>query len=101
MVGQILDLPVVDGHYGRMDHEWCAILRHPADPRSSLPWRHQRAILDPYCVGRLPQVQLLDTATMGLPHGCAYTPGPDRTDIRDNQVREIVAALASYLPSGA
>lgn len=46
IVGTILRLDVIDGHYGAVDHSWCLTPR--------------KRILDPYCVGRLPQVQLVD-----------------------------------------
>lgn len=54
IVGQILKLDVVDGHYGLVQHSWCMT---PA-----------RFVLDPYCVGRLPMVQLVDYVTAAFPY---------------------------------
>lgn len=53
-VGRILDLPVVDGVCGAVQHSWLTIKAHQ-DPTE------REFILDVYAVGRLPPVQLVDT----------------------------------------
>lgn len=80
-VGRVLDLPVEDGYYGFVDHSWCwtrPVDRRPPTPRIGWP-----NILDVYCVGQLPMVQLVASEPSGLPHvGWAYRTGPKREDIR-------------------
>ncbi len=53
-VGRILDLPVQDGHHGAVQHSWLWTGKFPVESK------HPN-ILDVYCVGRMPQVQLADT----------------------------------------
>lgn len=60
---------IVDGHYGPIDHSWLVV---PNAPMS------KAVILDPYCVGRLPQVQLI---TVSLSLAKLYRPGVERADI--------------------
>lgn len=77
-------LGVVDGKYSLVEHSWI-LLRTPT---VGLP---RMAILDPYCVGRLPMVQLIDA---WLPdHRALYRQGATRTDIRSNAIVEMVTAL--------
>jgi hypothetical protein len=76
-VGRCLDLPVMDGLYGVVDHSWLLI----EDPR-----RNKRKILDVYCVARIPIVQIIDPHPYAG-HGGLYQPRSLRTDIRHQVVR--------------
>lgn len=60
IVAQILRLDVFDGYYGAIEHSWCMT---PA-----------RSILDPYCVGRLPMVQLVDNVIGAMPYTAERRP---------------------------
>ncbi len=92
-VGHLLGLEVQDGKYGIVEHSWLWLTPEP-----------HTAILDVYCVGRLPQVQIVDLCGV-LPHGprvegrenahdwyatgyeCATT---SRSDIRHDAVLRLV-----------
>ena len=78
IVGCLLKLEVQDGKYGLHDHSWLWTGPfHPRWPRSLDPPK----ILDPYCVGNLPIVRILDPAS-SVPHlGWMYRPGPVRDDV--------------------
>jgi len=78
VVGCLLKLDVQDGKYGLHDHSWCWTGPfHPRWPRTVDPPK----ILDPYCVGNLPVVRLLDSAS-SVPHlGWMYRPAPERDDV--------------------
>lgn len=87
---------VEDGTLGesRVDHSWI-VLGH-AGPR-------QHHVLDPYAVGRLPVVQLVE---VGFPLDNPYRPGPPRTDLRAElvvrmveKVRRALAGTGSPAPS--
>lgn len=75
-VGAALELPVVDGHYGIVEHSWCKVGRY--------------RILDPYVPGSLPPVQLHDIGH-ALPHRRAYKPGESRDDIDTEMVDRLTA----------
>jgi hypothetical protein len=76
-IGEMLQLPVVDGKYLSMEHSWIPL--------------GERRLLDVYAPGRLPQVQLVDTS---LPSFVSdYVVGPPRTDIN----RGLVEQLKSYM----
>ena len=64
-VGEVLGLPVVDGRYGCVNHSWLVVDGY---------------ILDVYCVGRLPLVQVVDMSPT-LPHRSDYQEGTARGDI--------------------
>ncbi len=81
VVGAILSLEVQDGHYGHVEHSWLLVYQ-AGEVR---PY-----ILDTYCVGRLPVVQLVDTH-MSLPR--LYLTCCPRTDINERQIRELIALL--------
>ena len=92
-VGRVLDLDVQDGRYGCVEHSWLWLERYPPTPPTCL--------LDVYCVGRLPMVQLVDINCV-LPHWrplqkrsiCSgYYPGEARTDIREAVVRKLARAM--------
>ncbi len=81
---------IQDGFYGFVDHTW--IWTRPLDtsriitPRLGFP-----NILDPYCVGSLPQVSLVDCQHTSLPHlGWGYRPSTKRTDIQEDQIQEAI-----------
>lgn len=90
IVGCLLKLPVEDGKYGLHDHSWCWTGPfHPGYPRTLDPPK----ILDPYCVGNLPVVRILDSAT-SVPHlGWMYRPGQQRDDV----LHEFVASEAERI----
>lgn len=62
-----IDAKVVDGKYGRVEHSW--LLIHGSE-----------YVLDVYCCGRLPQVQVIDMFC-GLLHSTLYVEGDPRNDI--------------------
>lgn len=78
-------LELIDGRYRFVDHSWLLV---PGDTR------HRRFILDPYAVGRLPMVQLVDSIC-GL--GAFYEPGADRIDIRTEWVQTYTVEIARGL----
>jgi hypothetical protein len=87
IVGGVLGLEVTDGHYGFVEHSWCWTTPLSKAQRVGIRIGMPN-ILDPYCVGSLPQVRLIDGQTTALPHvGWAYRPGETRTDI-DNKIVE-------------
>ena len=92
VIGELLRLPVQDGHYKLVEHSWLWARRE----------KPYTSILDVYCVGSLPMVRLLDTAFM-LPHlqtsersQGVYIPGEERTDIDYEKVARLVFFLRSY-----
>lgn len=94
IVGCLLKLPVQDGKYGLVEHSWLWTRKLvPRYPRVM----DRPKILDPYCVGNLPVVRLLDSAP-SVPHlGWAYQPGKERTDILKDFVRSEVARIRRLL----
>lgn len=64
-----LKCTILDGKVGPMPHSFILL----AETKDKEP---RKAILDPYCVGRLPQVQLVNIAN----HLELYKPGPMMTD---------------------
>lgn len=98
IVGSLLGLPVQDGRYGLCDHSWLWT-RKPACRLDRLRVTGAPRILDPYCVGSLPLVRLLDSAA-ALPHlGWAYRPGQKRRDIQAAFVAAEVARLRPRIGS--
>ncbi len=88
----VLGLPpacVQDGYYGFADHSWLWVPSPPKQPVTKrLGWPHA---LDVYCVGRLPQVQLVACDNPGLPHvGWSYRPDSPRTDVDQRVVDRLV-----------
>lgn len=57
-IGRQLNLRVVDGMYGPVDHSWCVISAAPEPGSEASAWDK---ILDVYAIGQCPQVQLIDT----------------------------------------
>jgi hypothetical protein len=94
--GAIWDLQVQDGQYSFVDHSWCWTRPVSVDyepiARTGFP-----NILDPYAVGRLPQVTLVHCHSPSLPHvGWSYRPTRERTDIRQDAVDRLVQKMRSF-----
>lgn len=87
VVAHFLELPVMDGFFCRVDHSWLYFGSREEKPRSL-------RILDPYSVGRLPIVQLID-CSLGLPYDDNYKPYYPRDDIREAVVEELIQLVAS------
>lgn len=85
---------VVDGAIGMAEHSWIEIVVPVADFERKRVGRGDKrtVILDVYCPGRLPQVQLVDPFVLLKP---IYEEREPRTDIRP----EIVASLVSEMRS--
>lgn len=81
---------VQDGHYGYCDHTW--LWTREPESRSWVERPDRLScpnILDPYAVGSLPQVRLVDCSATALPHfGLMYRNGPAREDVRGEWVEE-------------
>lgn len=65
---------VVDGKCGPVEHSWLRF--------------SDGVIIDPYVPGRLPAVQIVDPIV-----GTAYRPGPDRDDIQQAIVDQLVLEM--------
>lgn len=78
----LADSLLVDGKFGPMPHSWIYA------PTS---YDTVRITLDPYAVGRLPQVQLVE---IGWDLSRGYKYGPVRTDIRLDVIAKLLASLA-------
>lgn len=81
-VGGILGLVPVDGTYGAVEHSWLV-------PRKEQGW-----LLDVYAVGRLPQVQLVDTTSL-LPEFKLFQAGAPRLDLDHALIGALWACLDS------
>lgn len=90
-VARLLRLDVQDGRYGYVDHSWCRI----AHARSA--YCESYVILDPYAVGRLPQVQLASPIIGIEKH--EYTPEALRTDI-DSKIVDKLTRLGRTVVRG-
>lgn len=85
IVGYLLKLPVQDGKYGMCDHSWCWT-REPDPDYHILRVSAAPKILDPYAIGSLPVVRLLDSG-VSVPHiGWSYMPGQARDDVKKDFV---------------
>ena len=73
-------MKVVDGLYAAVDHSWLV-----GDARLPI-------VLDVYSVGQLPMVQLVDAHTPG---GTPYRPGSYRSDIRRDDIAEMIRAMTA------
>ncbi len=91
VVGTVLGLEVMDGHYGMCEHSW--LWTKPLVPLCPPP-----NILDPYVVGRLPSVQLVHSSTT-LPY--EYRRGDKRKDIRPSVLDELYRTLKGRSPKRA
>ena len=81
------ELRVVDGRLYSIDHSW---LVYEVPRYREL---YARRILDVYCPGRLPQVQLIDGDHFAVT--CGYEPGKTRTDIRLDVVKKLVREMST------
>lgn len=92
-VALVLDLEIVDGHYGRVEHSWLL---------TPIEWARDsgrpQAILDVYVPGRLPMVALIDPH-FALPEAAGYKPGELRQDIKHDLVDALVAQLWQAPPN--
>lgn len=78
-----MDVYVQDGQYGLVDHSWLWTSKPATDWLESPTGYMCPNILDPYCVGSLPQVRLVSCAETCLPHfGAMYQIRAQRKDIR-------------------
>lgn len=92
LLGDFLDaIAVVDGRFGSVEHSWIAYLRRDPQARSL-------RILDPYAVGRLPQVQLLDTSygvrSLAECYKPSHLPRTDRCAVHENHLLNLWRAVA-------
>lgn len=80
-----IEFVIVDGTYGPGgEHSWIDVLINNV----------QRCVLDPYCIGRMPPVALVDITSLTLAaHRDLYRPGEYRLDIDDLLVARLVAFL--------
>lgn len=79
---------VKDGHYGRVEHSWITLYNDEGRPTT---------ILDVYCMGRLPQVQLVDMDGLGstfFHHRDLYEPGARRSDIRYDVIAQLTRTMS-------
>lgn len=78
-VGLKLNLPVIDGKYGIVEHSWLRTVG-----------KGKYNVIDVYCVGSLPLVQLRDI-DFKLPH--QYSQGEPRRDIDDKIIEKLLDIL--------
>ena len=97
-VGQVLELPHQDGEYLFSQHTWLWV--GPVQPNRAKAGQYP-SILDVYAVGSLPQVQLFDTFPLLGRVGTVYKPGPERTDIKQGVVDELVRQMESSQVKGS
>lgn len=88
-VGKVLGLDHVDGKYGIVEHTWLVL--------DTFEGSRRRCILDVYCVGRLPMVQLVDVQAVGLLHREQYRPGSPRSDIDVDRLDALVRIMRRAL----
>ena len=81
-------LRVVDGVVGMVEHSWIEIATYPG--RTQRERTRRNVILDVYCPGRLPQVQLIDTFCLLKP---LYEERVRRNDIREDIVTRVVEEM--------
>lgn len=86
-VGLVLRLDHQDGHYCAVDHTWL-IVGHGM----------RKCILDVYCVGRLPIVQLVEVQSPGLGHRGLYRETQERIDIDKDRVLRLAAIMRAAFP---
>lgn len=82
-VGRILNLHVVDGRFGIIDHSWLEMEY----------CRHARHILDVYVPGALPAVQIVDMTVQYHPMISVYRKKEPRTDIRNAVIEELLKLM--------
>jgi hypothetical protein len=85
-VGEELGLSWSDGWFGMVEHSWLWV-------RPWLPLEPMPNLIDAYCPGRLPSVQLIHTGSHALP--LDYRRGDYRKDIRWPVITQLRAAMRS------
>lgn len=92
IVGRLLGLPVIDGHYGRVEHSWLYYyVRRGGESGTG----YQR-LLDVYSVGQFPLVRLIGLE-WSLPHADDYSPGYPRGDIREDVIEALLEEVRAQL----
>lgn len=88
---------VVDGIIGVVEHSWIEIGVPVAELERKRVDRgdNRKVILDVYCPGRLPQVQLIDPFVLLRP---LYKERKPRTDIRTEVVASLVGEMRKGIP---
>ena len=94
-VHQMLDMGcarVVDGAIGLVEHSWIELTVPVAETERKRVGRgdSRRVILDVYCPGRLPQVQLIDSFGLLAP---TYEEREPRTDIRTEIIEDLLGEM--------
>lgn len=89
-------LYVIDGSYGmpdgpRIEHSWLLTRFYRTDRNAWMV-----ALVDPYAVGRLLPVQMLD---MNLTLGGMYWGGPARADIQQDTIERLAAMVEARIPT--
>lgn len=85
---------VQDGLYGFVDHTWL----WTSEPRSHVDCLDCPNILDPYCVGSLPQVRLADCSHTVVPHfGLMYQLGALREDVQATWIYRQVLRIMQFV----
>lgn len=75
---------VVDGHYGSfIEHSWLHLA--------------PSVILDVYCIGRMPMVQLIDLSHYTHRHATLYIPGRARDDIQGDVINNLLSQMQKVL----
>lgn len=90
---QLLQLPVVDGTFGHVEHSWVLVNRYGS-------YLDHSPILDVYAVGRLPMVQLVDGGALSG-NAELFKKGSRRADIDFDLVQLLVLQMEPEMPGGA
>jgi hypothetical protein len=96
-VGKALGLPFCDGRFGFVEHSWLWIPKEGKAFDGFRPGHKWQLppILDVYVPGAMPQVQLIDASSSGLP--ARYVYGNPRTDINETVVDVVFCKLKAFL----
>lgn len=97
-VGQLLELPVIDGRFGMFEHSWLwtrTLTIEESTQWGQGGWLHEDRprILDVYRPGAMPMVVMLDTWCL-LSHRERFVIEEPRTDIDDRMVDRLVSQLS-------
>lgn len=97
VVAHFIRRPVIDGRYGALEHSWLGLQPDNGDEgyRDTVRRVSQHGkLLDTYAPGRVPQVMLVDASAITIPERISYEPGPQRTDIREELVGQLIRHVA-------
>lgn len=83
MAGAVVDLLMVDGSLWSIEHSWLVYRERTAS--------HRQFILDVYCPGWIPQVQLIDGQHFAVARG--YVSGAVRSDIDSQLVQRLTKEM--------